>query len=201
MFGQIFEDLFAEMKNGKVIKTGSRSSVDVIDDAGTKFSLKTQMLRTKMPIKHYFGAKIDIKFAKIASEKLFCGTRSLEVFQENIDEIYNNFQNKINKQVFLIRLLDNKKKPRGEFLYWEQPFETIDLRNGYNIFRNQGLRGKDKGRFESQISIKSSPAKIAWTSNSQCLIVYYKIPENADIIIINKDSSKMSWAEFIEKVK
>jgi hypothetical protein len=201
MFGQIFEDLFAEMKQGEVIKTGSRSSVDVVGNTGIKFSLKTKMLRTNLPVENYFCKKIDIQFSKISREKLFIKNNyDLNIFQENINNIYNKFQEQIDRQVFLIRVLDSKMGSRGIFLYWEQPFEVIDFK-GYKIFENQGGKGVDKNRFESQIRLKSSPTKFFWTSASQSLVVYYKIPEDADIIIINKDSPKMSWPEFIEKVK
>ena len=48
--GTLFEDIFAEMKNGVRQNGGSSNAVDVIDSNGIKYSLKTASLDTSLDL-------------------------------------------------------------------------------------------------------------------------------------------------------
>ena len=193
--GTLFEDIFAEMKNGVRQNGGSSNAVDVIDSNGIKYSLKTASLDTSLDLEKILGIKdMLIPMTTLTKDKIL----STEDIKNIIVPYYNNLNNLIDKQGFLIRLTSNPKESHSEFrfLYWEHPFESIN--NDIEVILNENSK-KCHG-FKSDINLISIPKKITWNSASQRLRVYYKIPKNADIIIINK-SEKFDWKSLVEKLK
>jgi hypothetical protein len=192
LFGSLFEDVFAEMKNGIRQNGGSSNAVDIISQDGVRYSLKTLSLNTNLGIDKLVGQKeILIPITTLAKDRV--------VDNQNIENIiipyYNTLSNLIDKQSFLIRVIPAKEEfSELKFIYWEQEFEKIqDL----EIIRNNNVKGCHS--FKSDINLISIPKKITWNSASQRLRVYYKIPENSDIITINR-SEKLNWNSFIEKI-
>jgi len=198
--GTLFEDLFSEMREGAQRQNGGSSkAIDVLGLEGIRYSLKTISLDTSLSADKIIGCKdIFVPIASLAKDKL--------VGVENIRDIlipyYNKISESIDRQVFLVRLTSHTSRQKNlssqfQFIYFEQNFSPLDGEK-FEIIHNENA--KKCHAFKSDINLISIPKKITWNSASQNLRVYYRIPENADVITINR-SEKFDWKTLVEKIK
>lgn len=177
---------------------GSSKAIDVLGPEGTRYSLKTISLDTSLSAEKIIGQKdIFVPIASLAKDKLI----GIENIRDIIIPYYNKISESIDRQVFLVRLTSHSERKKNlnqfQFIYFEQNFELLDD-SKFEIIHNENA--KKCHAFKSDINLISIPKKITWNSASQNLRVYYKIPENADVITINK-SEKFDWKTLVEKIR